>query len=327
MKNIRLGLLATMALFAFVSCENIVESNNWGTISHYDDFWFKKCPADTLEKTMVVSFNAESEKLPHDNRTLIMSLYKTIDGEAPVKVGNSEVQLYVNGELSADNTISVSPTGVPDEIQHIKIGIVLNSEMLHEVERDRIMTYLLKVEKNPGIDRINDLQLSTFGGGSTTPVLTPDNDNNTPMRVYVNKVRNSLKVVVNWSIRTILLIFIAWIILSRLVFWRRTSFSKVLVDYHDGSGQRPIKMVGAYELVLTGNPNAKDSLFKKILKGKRVFEYNDFWEHEIIVKDGVRRNTIKIARLRTYNIDGELYRGEEWVLCNSNGKKVTFITT
>ncbi len=327
MKNISLGLMAIMAVLAFVSCDSAVESNNWGSLSHYNDFWFKKCPADTLQKILVVSFNKESESMPQDNRTLVMSLYKTVDGQNPVKVNPSEVQLFVDGQLSEDNTISVSPTGVPDEIQRIKVAMVLDNRMLHEIEKDFSITYILKVEKNPGLDRINDLQLSTYGGASNTPILTPDNDNYTPMRVYINKVRNSLKVGVNWSIRGVVIFFIAWMILSRMVFWRRTSFSKVLIDYHDGAGQRPIRMSGAYELVLTGNPKAGDSFLKKFFVGKRVFECNDFWDHEIILKDGARRNTVKLCKLRTYSTDGELRRGEEWVIYNADGKKATFTTT
>jgi hypothetical protein len=101
----------------------------------------------------------------------------------------------------------------------------------------------------------------------------------------------------------------------------------VLVDYHDGCGQKTIKMSGAYELVLTGNANAKDSLFKKIFVGKRVYECNEFWDHEIIIKDGARRNAVKVAKLRTYSTDGELRRGEEWVIYNCDGKKATFMTS
>lgn len=327
MKNIRISFIAFIAIFAVISCEDSVESNNWGSLSHYNNFWFKKCPADTLEKTLVVSFNGESEKMPGDNRTLIMSLYKTVDGEKPIKVKPEEVQLFVNDELSSDNTISMSPTGVPDEIQRIKVKMVLDNSMLHNIESDCIVTYVLKVEKNPGLDRINDLQLSSFGGGSMTPVLTPEIENNTPMRVYIDKVRNSLKVGVNWSLRLFVICLFSWFVLSRLVFWRSTSFSKVLIDYHDGVGPRPIKMSGAYELVLTGNPKMKDSLLKNIFVGKRVFECNEFWDHEIIIKDGARRNAIKVAKLRMYSTDGELRRGEEWVVYNNDGKKATFMTS
>ena len=49
--------LAVLGLFIFASCGNGVKSNNWGQTVYYKDFLFKKCPADTLTKTLVVSFN------------------------------------------------------------------------------------------------------------------------------------------------------------------------------------------------------------------------------------------------------------------------------
>lgn len=327
MKRLIYACVALCAVFVLFSCETQVDSNTWGTTEYYKDFLFKKCPPDTLSRTLVVSFNEESEKLSADDRTLVLSLYRVTDSGEYRKVDPTEAQVFVNGNASADNTIPLAPTGTPDQAQRIKVGIVMSKEYLDAVNDDCTVSYLLKVEKNPGYDRLNDLDICSTDSRKATPVLDKSKDSWTPMTVYIDKVSNSLKVGLIWGICVLTVLFIIWLLLSRFVIWKAASFSSVYVDYNDGAGQRPIRMNGAYELVFTGNPRAKDSVLAKIFKGSRKYEYNEFWSHDIVMKDSSRRRMIRVSGLRGYSVAGETERGCEFYIYDENGKKVTIQTT
>lgn len=314
------ALCGSLMLF---SCEKTVDSSTWGATEYYKDFLFKKCPPDTLLRTLVVSFNEESEKLPRDSRTLVFSLCKMTDVGEAIRVIPSEAQVFVNGQASEDNTISIKPTGIPDEVQRIKVGIVLNKQFLDSIDEDCMVSYFLKVEKNPGFDRLNDLDICAADSRKATPVLDKSKDSWTPMTLYINVVSNSLKQGVIWGSILSLLLYLIWFLVSRFSIWKRTSFSNVYIDYHDGAGRMPIRMNGAYELVFTGNPRAKDSVLAKIFKGSRKYEYNDFWQHDISMKDGRLRGSVKLSGLRSYYTSTDPERGIEFNIFNESGKKVT----
>lgn len=316
-------LIALMGISMTVSCEKAVDSSNWATTSYYRDFLFKKCPPDTLIRTLTVAFNDESFKMDPNNRELVMSLYKIDDAGNTSKVSPSEAQVFVNGLPSDDNTISVSPSGEPDEVQKIKVGIVLGKTLLDAIEGDCTISYVLKVEKNPGYDRLNDLDICPTDRHKATPVLDKTKDSWTPMTLYVDTVSNSLKQGVIWGSISLVVFYIIWFLVSRFAIWKRTSFSNVYIDYNDGAGRIPVRMNGAYELVFTGNPRAKDSVFAKIFKGSRKYEYNEFWQHDIVMKDGRLRGMVKLSGLRSYYTSADPERGIEFNIFDENGKKVT----
>ncbi len=322
--NIFIGLCAGLVLS---SCSAHLDSNTWGTTEYSRDFLFKKCPPDTLSRTLVVSFNEESEKLSADARTLVLSLYRVMDSGEYCKVEPAEAQVFVNDNASADNTISLAPTGTPDQTQRIKVGIVMGKQYLDAINDDCTVSYLLKVEENPGYDRLNDLDICSTDSRKATPVLDKSKDSWTPMTIYVDKESNPLKVGLIWSVCVFVALFLVWMLISRFVIWNSTSFTSVYVDYNDGAGQRPIRMNGAYELVFTGNPHAKDSFMAKIFKGHRKYEYNEFWQHDVIMKDSSRRRMIRVSGLRTYSVVGETERGCEFHIYDENGKKVSVQTT
>lgn len=323
MKRLTYILAALCGSLILFSCESAVDSNTWGATEYYKDFLFKKCPPDTLVRTLTVSFNGESEKLDLDNRTLVLSLYKVTDSGEAKRVMPSEAQVFVNGQASEDNTIAVAPTGTPDELQRIKVGIVLSKQFLDSVDGDCTVSYILKVEENPGFDRLNDLDICATDSRKATPILDKTKDSWTPMTLYVDTVSNSLKQGVIWGSISLVVFYIIWFLVSRFAIWKRTSFSNVYIDYNDGAGRMPIRMNGAYELVFTGNPRAKDSVFAKIFKGSRKYEYNEFWQHDIVMKDGRLRGMVKLSGLRSYYTSADPERGIEFNIFDENGKKVT----
>lgn len=318
MKKFIFTLVALAGALVFSSCDSELDANHWGSTQYYRDFLFKECPPVVMEKTMSVSFNEDASDL---SSPLVLALYRKVEGGNPVKVTPDEAEVYVNGEKSADNTISLMPTQVVDEVQKIKIGVVLTKSALESSDKDQTITYFLKMVKNPGLDFVNDVAVL----GVRELVLEADPW--TPMTVYLDYVANKLEVGVKLGFWIILIAMIAWIILARLVFWPATRFSIVYIDYHDGAGQRRIRMSGAYQLCLTSNKRAKDSLFKKIFKGSQRFEVNEFWEHDVIVKNGASRNSVRVTPLRSFCINGETDRKQEFDIVNDNGGKVTIITT
>lgn len=318
MKKIFFALIALAGAVVFSSCDSELDANHWGSTQYYRDFLFSTCPPVTMEKTLSVAFNEDASEL---TSPLVLALYRKAGEGNPVRVGTDEAEVYVNGEKSSDNTISVLPSATPGEEQKIKIGIVLTPATLQSGDKDQTFTYLMKMEKNPGLDYINDVVVL----GQSSLVL--ETDPWTPMNVYLDYVANKLEVGVKLGFWIIMISIAVWIIMARLAIWPATRFSIVYIDYHDGAGQRRIRMNGAYQLCLTSNTRAKDSLFKKIFKGSQVFEANEFWEHDVIIKNGVSRNSVRVTPLRTFCINGETERRQEFDIVNENGDKVTIITT
>ena len=322
MKKIISVILSALGLLALVSCGKKVESANWGTTAYYRDFLFKKCPVDTLTKTLFVSFNEESSKMPEGGRDLVLSLYRVPETGAAYKVKPDEAQLYVDGKLSSDNKISVSPTGVAGEEQRIQIGVVLSKSFLDRIEGDCTVSYVLKVEKNPGYDRLNDLDIS----GNATPLLESSKDSWTPMTLYVNVVPNSLKQGVIWGAIILIAIAILWLFLSRCVIWTSPRFRRIYIDYHDGYGSASINVGGCYEVIFTDDPKMCDSVLDKIFKGKRLYVVNDFWAFGAIVIKSNGTKKISVDGARNYSISGDKERKSPFDIINGNGDKVTIET-
>ena len=312
--------LAVLGLFIFASCENGVKSNNWGQTVYYRDFLFKKCPADTLTKTLVVSFNEESMKMPEGDRDLVLSLYRLLDDGSVCKVSPDEAVLLVGGKLSDNNTFAITPDCAE---QRIKIGVVMTEAFLSKITDDQIVSYMFKVDRNPGYERLNNLNIA----GNKAPLLDSSSDEGMQVRVFVDITPNSLKV---WTIIGSIIFLVAlilWIALAHLVIWPSTRFSKVLIDYHDGIGERPIRTGGCYQLVLTDDSKLKDSFLKKIFMGKCKYEVHPFWTHQIIIKNSASRMGVRVVNLRSFGVSGETLRKQPFEIYNDNGDKVTITTT
>lgn len=328
MKNKIILLVASAALLlGYTSCSKAAneETNLWGEISYYDDFLFSEYQPDTINKKLSIELNDFA--VEGMTKPLKIKIYqKTIDektGKASISpISTDDLLLFINGKQQNDNIIEINPKGLKaNEKKTVDVGIMLSKKYLSKLEHDEItLNYIFKVEDNAGLDKIN--QQSIRNG---LPFL--DNDMATQINIQASKVANSVEVGTYTGLVIAAILFALWIIVSRFVLWGATRFSKVIITY---PGQSPmvIKMQGAYQLVLTNDSNQKDSLLKKIFKGKQKFEVNSFWSHSIILKSGTSSQRLIFEGLRDYNCNGEWRRKEQIeILHPQNDTKVIIQTT
>jgi hypothetical protein len=280
-------------------------------VESYNDFWWKKYSPDTLKFVI----NTEFKECSSVRRSLVLALCDDANGAA---VPTDVAQVYVEGVPAADNKIVVPV--VDGQTSEIEIGVVVANEYLAE---DAVYNWHIKLCDDAGLARV----LSKDQNGAVNPV-GKDDPWMLGMDVCVNNnhVANSLKVWANSTLIVVLIALAVWIALAHMFIWPSTKFSKVLIDYHDGAGQRPIRMSGCYQLVLT-DQRKSDSLLTKIFKGSCKYEQHPFWTHEVIIKNSASRTSLRVANLRTFYVEGETLRGQEFDIVNEAGERVTIQTS
>ncbi len=311
MKHRLLYILAAFMPFILLSCSTEELSvSHWGKTEYFEDFLYKKCPPLKMEKDLVVAANEDALSLA---KPIKLVLCKESDGKF-INVDKSEICLFVNNEEQEKNVIEIVPT---KEEQKIHIELILQNSFVMASEADNFK-YYFRLEDNPGLDYINNVKVATCKS------LVLSNDEWTPMDIYVDRVANSLKVTLVTSLIVIAILFVAWLILSRLIFFPTTKFGRVTITYKDGI-ESVLRTNGAYEVVLTNNSRLKDSLLHRIFIGKRVYEVNDFWERTTIMKSFTIGKRIRIMPMR-YDLEGEMVRREQFRLIKDNNEKVIIET-
>ena len=311
MKHRLLYILAAFMPFILLSCSTEELSvSHWGKTEYFEDFLYKKCPPLKMEKDLVVAANEDALSLA---KPIKLVLCKESDGKF-INVDKSEICLFVNNEEQEKNVIEIVPT---KEEQKIHIELILQNSFVKASEADNFK-YYFRLEDNPGLDYINNVKVATCKS------LVLSSDEWTPMDIYVDRVANSLKVTLVTSLIVIAILFVAWLILSRLIFFPATKFGRVTITYKDGI-ESVLRTNGAYEIVLTNNSRLKDSLLHRIFIGKRVYEVNDFWERTTIMKSFTIGKRIRIMPMR-YDLEGEMVRKEPFRLIKDNNEKVTIET-
>lgn len=298
--------------FILLSCSTEELSvSHWGKTEYFEDFLYKKCPPLKMEKDLVVAANEDALSLA---KPIKLVLCKESDGKF-INVDKSEICLFVNNEEQEKNVIEILPT---KEEQKIHIELILQNSFVKASEADNFK-YYFRLEDNPGLDYINNVKVATCKS------LVLSSDEWTPMDIYVDRVANSLKVTLVTSLIVIAILLVAWLILSRLIFFPATRFGRVTITYNNGI-ENVLKTNGAYQLVLTNNPRLKDSLLHRIFVGKRIYEVNDFWERTMVMKSYSMGRRISIRPIRGYDVEGEMLRKEAFKLVNENNEKATIET-
>lgn len=298
--------------FILLSCSTEELSvSHWGKTEYFEDFLYKKCPPLKMEKDLVVAANEDALSLA---KPIKLVLCKESDGKF-INVDKSEICLFVNNKEQEKNVIEILPT---KEEQKIHIELILQNSFVKASEADNFK-YYFRLEDNPGLDYINNVKVATCKS------LVLSSDEWTPMDIYVDRIANSLKVTLVTSLIVIAILFVAWLILSRLIFFPATRFGRVTITYNNGI-ENVLKTNGAYQLVLTNNPRLKDSLLHRIFVGKRIYEVNDFWERTMVMKSYSMGRRISIRPIRGYDVEGEMLRKEAFKLVNENNEKATIET-
>lgn len=304
---------AAIAVLSFSACagedETVVNGASF-EIRSFDDFLWKKDAVDTIK----FSINTEFVECDDVRRPLVLALCDS-DGKI---ISQEKASLFVNGEKSADNKVKVN---VSNGKQTTDLGVVVNTALL---EDDATFNWHIMLCDDAGLSKI----YSEHSDGVRSQVLDDEKwVYGLDVQIRNRHVANTLKVWTNIVFWVILIALVTWIALAHFVIWPSTRFSKVMIDYNDGVGPRPIRMSGCYQLVLTDNPRMKDSFLKKIFKGSCRYEVNEFWTHPVIIKNSAARNSVRVNNLRSFYINGETLRKQEFEIINENDSKVTIITT
>lgn len=313
MKKFLFNIVAVaVAAIVSISCADEVAPVNGAAfdVESYNDFWWKKYTPDTLKFVI----NTEFKECSSIRRSLVLALCEN-DAKGTI-VPTDVAQVYVAGKPAEGNKITIPV--LADETSEIEIGVVVAREYLAE---DAVYNWHIKLLDDAGLARV----LSKDQNGAINPV-----DKSNPwmlgMDVCVNNnhVVNSLKKGVVLSVLGFIAACILWLLLSRLAIWSRIKFSQMYIDYGDGYGPKRVVTRGAYELVCTNDPRAKDSTVSKIFKGKRMYEINDFWVEPVTIKCSSKY--IQLDGARNYDVIGERRRREPFTLVNPDGNKAEIET-
>lgn len=279
MKRYLLFSLILVVFAVFSSCKDKEKLNYWGQTEHFDDYLWKKYVPDTLKRTLKIGFNDDA--INDINAPLILSLYKrNSDGEYK-KVNSKEVKMFVDGELSEKNTISIMPKDneEPDEIK-IEVSIVLSEEILGESDLDRDYHFAFKVDENPGLDRINDCNVA----GNKKPLLDDSSKiRGIPMIIHVDEKVNPVKVGIDIGLVIFSLIVIAvlilWFSILKFVYYPKI---KVSIDINGEYYMHKSKNKYHKIVLCDSNNRKKQSGLSKLFKGEILYSVNEMWSESPI---------------------------------------------
>lgn len=296
MKKISLLLMTMIVCMILSSCqESVKDSAMWGTTEYYEDFFWHKYEPVLMEQTLEFDFNEDAQKLlANEVFTFVVVELDENGNEIP-----NQFKVYKDSVECKDATFTV--TTADKEVR-------LAMEFLPDA-REGNHKLFLREKVASGLTRIDYTELAEG------VYIKKDND------------MNPLAQGTAWSGTTLLVLLVAWLIVSRMIFWPAVRFSRIEIDYHDGAGFRRIRTSGCYELVLTNNKKQGDNIFEKIFKGSRKYEVNDFWSSPVTLKSGMRK-TIRITSHRRLFTSNPLrpVRREEFTLVNRDGNSVTLRT-
>jgi len=310
-------LLGTVVLF---SCDHVQEEYSmWGQTEHYKPFLWHKHAPDTLKKSLKYEFNEDAAEL---TEPIVFSLYMVPEeeGKENFKADPNDVELYVDGQLSPDNTFSL----IPELGEHeVEFGIVLTKELLEAKDYDRDYQIVFKVEKNPGIDRINDFKIGNLK--EKQMVLEPQNDDKTPIRIRVNHVANMLQVVVISTLLTILSLLVAFIVIIQ-VFTKRFNklqLGKIFVTIDENRKnitRMKTSLQSSKEIVLTPQEQ-KQSFLKMLFTGKVSYIVIKGLPSEVKLTPGIKSQTNVVYKRNDYTMTTAGDNDELRILKNVNTEK------
>jgi len=254
MKKIFFGICLVVATcFALSSCEEGFDIDNGANFQteSFDNFLWKKQPPVKIEAEIEFDFD-ECEGI---SKPLVLQLCDDSGNPITPRVA----QLYVEGQRSEDNTITIDPNGKEEDID---IEIILDDSQIHNT---RTFTWNLQVVENPGLVKVNDRK--------------PDKDPwiaETTMNWKNKHVANPLRVGTDISLSTILAILVAWILLAQLILFpkfKQTQTKRIFVMI-DGGRKNIVgynsSANGSKEIVLTPE-DKKQGFFGALFFGKVTY--------------------------------------------------------
>ena len=293
-------IAAFAALFSSCTKEIIVDSGANFETKSFDDFLWKKHDPVSINATIDTKFD-ECEGI---SGPLVLRLCD--DDARPI--GTDIARLYVNGNESSDNTITIDPK---NSSEGTDISIVLSEDV---IRRDRTFTWNLQIVNNPGLVKVNE--------------RTPGSDPwiaGTTVNWNHNHVVNPLRVGVDTGL-IILAIALALVIAVCQARIRR--FKVTTIDIDDMADRKDSIMISSprkyAKIVLTPTPGKKQNPIAPIFVGKVKYEYVEGakWTSDVILVPKGR--TVADAAVSAYSADSDYSfteKGESIIMTHPNKAK------
>lgn len=304
MKRYLAVFFALCGILSFVSCgDRLEKETEWGATEYFKDFMFYECQSDTLERTLSVAFNIVDPT--QETGPIKFDLFDAAKG---VAVGQDVAQVLVNGAPVSDNVIVVFPS---DDIQKIRVGIVLTKDFLDTIDGDVTLYYQLRLIENGGMERVN--------GVKTRTGLMLDKSN--AMTINVKCVANDLKVGLCWGVVALAVILLAARLLSRVSNPPIRS-TRIIVEYPDG--ERRYDARGCYRVVFTNAP-VKVGFFHKFFVGNICVIRDEFWTVPITMEKRQIGKGLSLRTVGDYVLPDYPERGVEFIIKNERGQAATIL--
>ena len=310
-KRFILSLLGVAAMLCACSEKEASVSGTpiaqWGKSKYYDDFLWKKWKPDTLRQTIVFEFNEDA--VNYMQKPLQLALYKKSQNGKMVRVKDTEMRLFVDGEPAANNVISVIP-GKGEEETAVDVGIVFDPSA-----ENKIHHWYFKPVDAGGLERINDLSSAEFGDADSSLM---------DIRVEKAKVANPLKTGTVLLALILLAALALWLALLQFYFFPRFKVkSVVLTDPAPYQARKAVK--GARMLVLTSRPKTQGVL-SRWFTGRIVYDVNGLWTSDIVLIPRDNKS-VRVDRAKGYLIDARrLMLNQDYTILNEATKTKTRIT-
>lgn len=306
MLNNRLFTLL-FVLLSFWSCNKTIEHPNkviWGSTDYYEKFLHKEYKPLIMKHGLEFEFNEDAQRLL--KRDVKLELVE-ID-EQDKFVSAKGIKLYKNGIICENNILKINA---------VEKSVELGIEFTGEATEGNHTLYLL-VNDNGGLDRIDDLDLSS----TDNLVLAHE------WVVRKDDVYNPLAKLLFWIIASLLSLLTIAIIITRI---NNPTFGirQLRIEYYNTEGElippyKNVKIKRCYKIICTRN-QLKQSVISRLFYGKVAFVVNNFWEKDICLKPkSSSKNTIRIVNNSYDSLINSLNKGTPTEFKNSKKEKVVF---
>lgn len=246
---IRFLLLA----FIITSCSKVSNEPVWIHLKMYDDFLGVKYKPERIEKTFKFDFNADSQIA---GSSVKIGLFNEETEGKYTLVSPDEVRIYKNNKLCTTNVFEVTSDESSAKIE-------LDVQRGAPNGRNK---WFFKVADTYQLDRIDDVDVAN----GREPLITS-------FVITKNETMNPLLLIIVLVLVLFLFALLLWKLLVQKIVYPRFKGGKLAIS---GEGYyKTINLKGARKLICT-NQQYNQSVMDAFLRGKIIYEQNDFWNTE-----------------------------------------------
>lgn len=293
LKYLSVVFVILMMLPSCKSTSKFQDVQNMGVTEFYENFWWHKYDTVWMTKTLEFEFNNDAKRFMQRP----MKLEVVTRDDESTKLGHLDGILV---KIIKGNDTIACPKHVFEvtkDDQDVELLIAF-THIVPEGEYD----IHLQVIDDAGLDMVES-QMPVGG-----LIITKED------------VSNPLAKGALFTLISVFCLLVLWILIVHTIINPSTYFTKAYFDYNGAGADRPIRMEFAYKLVCTSSFK-KTSWLKKVFWGDVKYEVNDFWTTDFVLANGARRRKIYVRGDYSVNLD-EIYKGDEFVVTNAEGKTV-----